>query len=149
VIKNNLIIFFIAFFGLISCAGSIPEPSEPFQSEEGRLPFCISLSGQWEMRPGNLAPAGLYLPSVDDRSWKEVYIPSNWYLQGIDHSGVVWFRKHFRADSGWKGKVVKIIFRGVDYTADVWLNEHYLGFHEGYFSPFSFIISDYLLSGKG
>jgi beta-mannosidase len=35
-------------------------------------------------------------------------------------------------------------FNGVDYLTDVWINEHYLGSHEGYFSSFEYEITPFL-----
>ncbi len=89
-------------------------------------------------------PADQYLPTRDDRNWKAVSVPSNWYLQGEDLSGTVWYRHTFKVDPQLQGKVAQLVFAGVDYTADVWLNGQYLGFHEGYFEPFSFLVSDQL-----
>jgi len=108
----------------------------------------ISLSGEWRLQPGSFKPANLYATPGADRNWQAIAVPSNWFLQGQDLSGVVWYSKRFTAEAALKGKVVKLVFEGVDYTADVWLNGHYLGFHEGYFQPFSFLISEWLKPGK-
>lgn len=133
---------------LISCVGGPVRRSEPLLIHgPGVLPLYVSLSGKWKMMTGDLAPADPYLPSVQDHSWEEITVPGNWFLQGIDHSGVIWFRRHFKVDPGLNGKLVKLVFEGVDYAADVWVNGYYLGFHEGYFSPFSFLISDMLRPG--
>jgi len=35
-------------------------------------------------------------PGYNDSSWKTMFIPSNWFLGGLDHHGVVWFRYEFR-----------------------------------------------------
>ncbi len=143
----RLIVIILSGLSFISC-GSVPaRPSKPMSAYEPDLPYCISLAGKWKMRVGDLEPAKFYLPSVQDRSWEEVFVPANWYLQGIDHSGVIWFRRHFTADARWAGKMVKLVFEGVDYAADVWLNGSYIGFHEGYFSPFSFFVSNVIRPG--
>lgn len=134
--------------GLCACAGSVcPIHSQTTYDEDSRHTGRISLNGVWKMKTGNLSPSNLYLPAINDRTWKDILIPNNWYLQGVDHAGVVWFRKHFSIDARWKGQIIKLVFEGVDYTADVWLNGHYLGFHEGYFSPFSFSASDWIKPG--
>ncbi|MBQ8684028.1 MAG: hypothetical protein IJ518_05900 [Clostridia bacterium] len=41
-----------------------------------------------------------------------------------------------------------LTFHGVDYYADVWLNEEYLGAHEGYGTPFSFEVGERLRRGE-
>lgn len=39
-------------------------------------------------------------------------------------------------------------FRGVDYYAEVWLNDKKVGDHEGYFQPFGFDVTGVLKDGK-
>lgn len=53
-----------------------------------------------------------------------------------------WYRNVF--DVPECGEYATLIFRGVDYFADVWLNEVYLGSHEGYQNPFSFEVGGIL-----
>jgi beta-mannosidase len=108
------------------------------------VPHSISLAGDWKFASGYLQPDNAYQPKFDDRRWQSIAVPSNWFLHGYDRSGVVWYRHHFQVKSKLKGKLVRLVFEGVDYTGDVWLNGHYLGFHEGYFQPFSFVVSDTL-----
>lgn len=74
-------------------------------------------------------------------------IPQNWFLGGLDHHGVVWFRYEFRTRTH-PGKFATLHFNGVDYFADVYLNGVLLGRHTGYFEPFSFDITRVLRSGK-
>ena len=104
----------------------------------------ISLGDEWKFASGHLQPDNAYQPTFNDRNWRSIQVPGNWFLQGQDLSGVVWYRRHFQIDRSLKGKVIQLVFEGVDYTGDVWLNGNYLGFHEGYFQPFKFVVSDYL-----
>lgn len=71
-------------------------------------------------------------------------IPSNWELCGLhNYNGIVWFIKKF--DFDFDGQSLCLLkFLGVDYLSEVWLNWNYLGKHEGYFSPFSFNISQFI-----
>jgi beta-mannosidase len=101
-----------------------------------------SLEGDWRILAGDLAPANAYLADLDDLGWPTLRVPGNWKLQGKDYSGVVWHRKHFRAASLPPDPIVKLTFEAVDYAADVWLNGHYIGHHEGYFDPFSFEVQE-------
>lgn len=43
---------------------------------------------------------------------------------------------------------VYLCFKGVDYTADVFVNDVYVGSHEGFFSPFEFCITEAVKVGK-
>lgn len=72
--------------------------------------------------------------SVDDRSWKEMTVPTpdGWEaagLQGVD--GAVWFRTAFDLPAGWEGKDVVLELgriRDVDYT---YVNGVRIGMGEG------------------
>ncbi|WP_282121771.1 glycoside hydrolase family 2 protein [Algibacter mikhailovii] len=55
-----------------------------------------------------------------------------------------WYSHQFHISEAVNDKVVKILFEGVDYACDVWLNGHFLGRHEGAFSGFSFDVTKYL-----
>jgi beta-mannosidase len=71
-------------------------------------------------------------------------ILSNWQVGGLNnYSGAVWFIKKFEMDNeSFNTSVIE--FSGVDYFADVWLNDFYAGHHEGYFQRFYFDVSKYL-----
>lgn len=106
----------------------------------------MNLAGQWEYLPdpqGTLSPH--QLPSD---GWKEMRIPNNWQLGGLDnYSGAVWFRRRFSFTPN-PGKHVWLKFLGVDYFAQVWLNGVYLGEHEGYFQPFEFDVTAAIKEGE-
>jgi len=75
-------------------------------------------------------------------SWKDMNIPTNWYLTEVgDYFGVVWFKTCFQFPKEFDGKLLFLRFNAVDYYADVWLNGEYLGFHEGMFNPFEFDVT--------
>ncbi len=73
-------------------------------------------------------------------------VPVNWYLSGLDHHGVVWFRREFQLRP--RLQHISLHFDGVDYFADVFLNGELLGHHTGYFDPFEFEITKTFRSGK-
>lgn len=54
-----------------------------------------------------------------------------------------WYKNEFEVASGGHQHAV-LRFNGVDYFADVWLNGHYLGAHEGYNTPFAFEVGHLL-----
>ncbi|MFQ5436271.1 MAG: glycoside hydrolase family 2 protein, partial [Anaerolineae bacterium] len=83
----------------------------------------------------------------DDSSWPMMDIPQNWFLAGLDHHGVVWFRHEFNGDYP-AGQFATLHFGGVDYFADVYLNGMHLGHHQGYFEPFSFDVTNVLQNGR-
>ncbi|OHX68173.1 beta-mannosidase [Flammeovirga pacifica] len=55
-----------------------------------------------------------------------------------------WYAYQFNVTEDISDQVVDIVFEGVDYSCEVWLNGHYLGKHEGAFSSFKFNVNEYL-----
>lgn len=49
---------------------------------------------------------------------------------------VSWYRKHFRPDDSWKGKLVTARFQGVMTVADVYVNGKHLAQHKGGYTSF-------------
>jgi len=111
---------------------------------EGRTKH--SLNGVWRYRVEEKEPGealGYYKRDTDFQSWKEMKIPTNWYLTELgDFFGTVWFQTSFTVPQSFHGKKLFIRFAAVDYYADVWLNGQYLGSHEGMFNPFEFDVTD-------
>ena len=108
----------------------------------------ISLAGPWKYHTDPRLPAQAHRPDFDDRDWPTMHVPSNWYLQGIDRSGSVWFRRTFRVPRGQAGQRTRLVFDGVDYAAEVWLNGRSLGTHQGYFERFSFVAGPWLYDDR-
>ncbi|GAB6140442.1 glycoside hydrolase family 2 TIM barrel-domain containing protein [Methylosoma difficile] len=131
---------------LASAAANIH--SEPFQSEVRSVRTTIPLDGTWKFKVGEAKGEQRYDVFFKDKSWSDIQVPANWYLQGYDISGVAWYKKHFSLPETLKGKRISLNFDGVDYQADVWLNGRYLGFHEGYFQHFQFDATDAALFVK-
>ena len=106
--------------------------------------MSLSLSGNWlystEDHPD------FARPDFDDSAWQTMHIPQNWFLGGLDHHGVVWFRHEFSYTP--KEAYARLRFDGVDYFADVFLNGEHLGHHTGYFEPFSFDCTGLLNHGR-
>ena len=110
----------------------------------------ISLNGKWKYfvdENKNGMELGYWKSNYKDSSWKVMDIPSNWYLNGLDYNGVVWFRYEFDLEYS-NDDIIIIYFNGIDYHAKIWINENYLGAHEGYFSNFNFNISGKVLKEK-
>ncbi|WP_066218811.1 glycosyl hydrolase 2 galactose-binding domain-containing protein [Formosa haliotis] len=55
-----------------------------------------------------------------------------------------WYALQFSVTEDVENQLVDLVFEGVDYACEVWLNGHYLGKHEGVFSKFSFDVADFL-----
>jgi len=83
----------------------------------------------------------------DGEKYRDIQVPSNWYLQGLNHSGKVYYQKKFEISTQ-KDKDYYLIFKGVDYFCKVKLNGRLIGDHEGYFQEFSFMITNILKDGE-
>ncbi|HEY9766299.1 MAG TPA: sugar-binding domain-containing protein, partial [Chroococcales cyanobacterium] len=106
--------------------------------------MSISLDGSWDF----LANEAAKPEDLKGKDWGKIEVPSNWHLAGLaDFDGAIWFRRSFEVGEIPGDRLAILSFDGVDYFADVWLNEDYLGHHEGYFDPFRFECPA-LLEGK-
>lgn len=128
------------------------------------------LSGmKWKfkmMLPGEGVKKGLHkLPSEDIETlvWNNARVPGDVYTD-LWKAGVIddpyfgrnsvraqwvqqyewWYAYQFDMKEISEEEVVELVFEGVDYSCEVWLNGHYLGAHKGVFSKFSFDITDKL-----
>ncbi|MBS7702042.1 glycoside hydrolase family 2 protein [Chelatococcus asaccharovorans] len=116
------------------------------------------LDGTWLFRPdprriGELYPEELHYthayqarwcePDHGVSSWVSITVPGLWTRQGHPDLECGWYRLDFASEPC--DGIAALIFEGVDYYADVWLNGHYLGSHEGCFGHFDFEIGDLLV----
>ena len=117
---------------------------------EGRKKF--DLSGTWCYKideADNGEQNGFTLKNNDISDWKDIHVPNNWYLTEIgDYFGTIWFRTEFVPEKINEKEKIYLRFGAVDYIADVWLNDVYLGNHEGMFNPFEFDVSNILKFGE-
>ncbi len=61
---------------------------------------------------------------------------------------VSWYRKHFRPEDAWKGKLVSLNFQGVMTVADVYLNGKHLTTHKGGYTSFDVDLTSALQFGQ-
>ncbi|QCR38539.1 glycoside hydrolase family 2 protein [Nissabacter sp. SGAir0207] len=103
-------------------------------------PSTQSLAGKWRVHDANdPALAGW---RADDGQWQSLRVPANWYVAGLDHQGALWYRTQFSLPPLRPDNMATLVFKGVDYHADAWLNQRPVGRHTGYFQRFSLDISE-------
>src|SRR3990172_2146375 len=103
-----------------------------------------------------------FLAGFDERSFKTVTVPGEVALQlglkGMDlyfqskaltliNEQEWWYRKRFQVSKSDEGKLLRLVFDGVDYFGTVWLNGEKRGEHEGCYVPFSYDVSSKLKYG--
>ena len=86
--------------------------------------------------------------TYDDSEWEIVdvphdsiisqpYQPRNEMLAGYLPKNSTWYRKHFNLPSEWKGQSIWLYFEGIYRASSVYLNGHYLLFHDSGYTSFS------------
>src|SRR5215469_12393449 len=94
---------------------------------------------------------GAFLPRFDDHPFKNVTVPGEVQLQiGLRDMDLYyqsrtltlvnmkewWYRKQFTVSKSESGRLLRLMFDGVDYFASAWLNGEKLGEHEGGYVSF-------------
>ncbi|WP_169308406.1 glycosyl hydrolase 2 galactose-binding domain-containing protein [Ferrimonas aestuarii] len=130
--------FCLAFLVALLCA------CQPHQSQH---PAPQSLNGLWHFDPELATDLAPIEPSFDHSHWPHIQVPGNWFSQGFDTHGAHWYRTEFEWTPSQQHSTTALQFEGVDYQAEVWLNGHYLGGHQGYFAQFELDASHALISG--
>lgn len=107
------------------------------------------LDSGWRFSSDDVAQAAA--PEFADATWQQVSVPHTWNRVGyykhdlggtntaatVDkRQGAGWYRLHFAAPAGDKGKRHWLEFDAASRVAKVWLNGVYLGEHRGGFSRF-------------
>ena len=108
----------------------------------------LSLNGTWEFRTVSGAYTVGRTTDPAEGQWREIKAPLNWYLAGVEHSGTAIYRRTFSLDRKSRDGSFFLVFHGVDYAADVWLNDQYVGSHQGYFQSFDFDVTSHIRAGE-
>jgi beta-glucuronidase len=86
--------------------------------------------------------AGRESTAFDDTRWPTVEVPGSFDPPPASSADGAWYRKDFDIPAEWQNQTVTLKFGAVNYIADVWLNGHWLGYHEGGSTPFAFDATD-------
>jgi beta-galactosidase len=107
----------------------------------------VPLATGWRFKQAS-GLTGVEATQFDDSDWSQVTVPHTWNRignEGTERSpqsnnvqGTGWYRLKFQAPAAAKGSRYFLQFDAVGTIADVWLNGHYLGKHEGAFARFRF-----------
>jgi beta-glucuronidase len=80
----------------------------------------------------------------EDSFWSEVQVPGTFAEPPKHTTTGGYFRRDFLLPSVWNAPFTTLKFGAVRYIADVWLNGHYIGYHEGGDTPFALDITQAL-----
>jgi beta-galactosidase len=144
----------------VAFQNGIPVPTFGFQPRRR-----IDLSGRWRVdrmpmdndlslavRSGALTrivaeAAGRQQSTYDDTRWAMVDVPGSFDPPPSPPGDGAWYRKDFDVPPEWQNQTITLKFGAVNYIADIWLNGHYLGYHEGGSTPFAFDVTDVIVPG--
>jgi beta-galactosidase/beta-glucuronidase len=149
-------IFFAASMSCSPAPTTIPIPSEVPTMNMFPLSVIeqasIPLSGKWRFSIDNEKIGerqGWADSSFEDSSWTTVNVPHTWNVMP-EHSayeGIAWYRRTFTVPESAENAHLRLRFEAVFYLARVWLNDQYLGQHEGGYTPFEFDITSLVKHG--
>ena len=140
----------------LSTQGPISRDSPAQALPDGRYPLAgmdhpgIDLSGTWAATIADESTRRAFFePSYDDREWEPVSIPGHWRTHEAfaTSDGPLLHRRWFDSpDDGGAGAGVRswLVFDGIFYLGDVWLDGTYLGDTEGYFFPHEFDVTEHV-----
>lgn len=104
-------------------------------------PWFASKAGgpTWELSADGASPEG----------WAATPVPSHWQLDPgmADENGPVQYIHRFPWPTPPPERRVFVVFDGIYYSSEVWLDGSFLGLTEGYFVPHAFDVTDRLRSG--
>ena len=122
----------------------------------------ISLNGKWKFTPTHdqhlrnnkqmVNGQPLYAhPALTRCDWENVPVPGVWQKYAEKYSiyeGVCWYFREFEIPELPDGIFANLVFKGVDYRADVYVNGQYAGWHESAYTEFSLDVSALVRGGR-
>ena len=129
----------------------LPRPEYP-RPQLVRKDNWVNLNGEWDFAFDD-SNRGLherwYLKESSNNFDKKIIVPFCFQskLSGIEDLSfheVFWYRKEFKIENRFNGKKILLHFGAVDYKCVIYLNEAYVGSHEGGFIGFSLDITNYI-----
>jgi len=135
------ILLFALMMSVHGLAGEAPA------SDQTDPRLTLDFNTGWGFHLGD--KAGAEKPSYDDTGWAAVSVPHTIRLErkhcGREpYQGVAWYRRHFTADSAWKGRRVNLDFEGIQKESKVFLNGTKLATRAGGYIGFSVDLTDHL-----
>jgi len=128
----------------INPSSVLPEYPRPLLERQAWL----NLNGEWEyaiQEKGKAEPA-----SFDGKILVPFAVESS--LSGVqktvNEKQELWYKRSFAVPSAWKGKQILLNFGAVDWRADVFVNDIFIGSHQGGYTPFTFNVTPYLNGGS-
>jgi beta-mannosidase len=107
----------------------------------------VNLGGRWPATQATDELRRVFAePGFDDSAWDALTVPGHWRTEAAfaDNDSALVARHRFTALAPAEGRRSWLMFDGVFYQSDVWLDGAYVGDTEGYFTPHEFEITETL-----
>lgn len=108
----------------------------------------INLNGLWDYA---IKPANEEMPEIFDGKILVPFAVES-ALSGVGKSvGVddaLWYSREFKLPKEWKNSRIRLNFGAVDWKAEVYVDDKFVGEHKGGYAPFAFDITDSLSKKK-
>lgn len=110
----------------------------------------------WRFHAGEAAGADRV--DFDDSAWRNVMVPHDYSIEagfseenvanGYVQAGILWYRKQFSMSRKTANEKVYLMFDGVAFNSQVWINGRFMGVHPFPYSPFWYEISPFINYGE-
>ncbi len=156
--KNKSTIFRVILLLLIIFGNAKAQVVIPNKDSSGSA--LQSLNGTWKFKYIFSTEVGadsvFFKTGFNLKEWKEIKVPGNWELQGFTEprygseviAGTGLYSTNFQIPQNWTAKQMFIVFDGVLYGYDLWVNGKYVGSWGSSFNRQMFDISKYVVAGK-
>ena len=108
----------------------------------------MTINDNWRFSPDGASSA--QMRDTADDNWEKINIPHTWNdKDAFDDTpdyrrGASWYRKNLTLDRNLKNKRIFLYFEAANQTADVYVNEKFVGNHIGGYSAFAFDVTDFI-----
>lgn len=146
------------------------------EMDEKRSSFYYSLNGIWKFHYAknyNSIIDKAYSMEYSSKNWDDIRVPSHIQMEGydcpqyvnvqypwegheyirpgevpLDFNPVATYVKYFYLNENMKNKDIHIIFEGVESAFNIYINGHYIGYHEDSFTSAEFDLTKYIIDGE-
>lgn len=133
--KNIMV--FLMLFGMFAVSSD---------AQNSRVRFTIN--DNWKFSPSEIADAEKR--ELQDKDWQKIVLPHTWNVEDTFDDepgyrrGTSWYRRELNLNSNFKNRRIFLYFEAANHTADVFVNERFLGQHIGGYTAFVFDITDFV-----
>jgi beta-galactosidase len=127
-----------------------PEPEATMYNPPASNRVDTPINTGWKFNQGDVSDA--QISAFNDSDWSAVTLPHTWNNIDGEHEetyyrGVSWYRLHYTVPATYEGQRLYLQFDGASLVADVYVNDTYLGGHQGGYSAFRFDATSALTVG--